>query len=230
MLHATCHMAHATYSSSPLPFAKLFLAFRQIAVIYWFYLRLSLLTTLLTFLPSLLEEILATPRGSVSPSLHPSNSLPVMPSHIQPPPAIEPPRIRPHVVIIEEPTNRTIRFRYQCENRTAASIPGMNSTPENRTFPTIQIVGYEGSVLVIISCVTSKPPYHQHPHVLISREDEDNCRHGVYSKKLKPGERRLELQKVGIQCVRRRDVKTSLLARQARNIDPFNGEQNDRNM
>lgn len=40
-VHAACHM--------PSLFAKLFLTFRQIAVIYWFYLRLSLLTTLLTF-------------------------------------------------------------------------------------------------------------------------------------------------------------------------------------
>lgn len=133
-------------------------------------------------------------------------------------------RPRPRVIIIEQPTNKTIRYRYACENRTAASIPGMNSTPENRTFPTIEIVGYEGSVFVIVSCVISKAPYRQHPHVLMSKEEPDSCRHGVYYKKLKPGERRLELQKVGIQCVKKMDVRSSLLARQERNIDPFNGE------
>lgn len=100
----------------------------------------------------------------------------------------------------------------------------MNSTPENKTFPTIEIVDYEGSVIVIVSCVLSKPPYRQHPHVLMSKEEPDSCRHGVYYKKLKPGERRLELQKLGVQCVKRIDVRNSLLARQERNIDPFNGE------
>lgn len=58
----------------------------------------------------------------------------------------------------------------------------------------------------------------------MSKEEPDSCRHGVYYKKLKPGERRLELQKLGVQCVKRIDVRNSLLARQERNIDPFNGE------
>lgn len=45
-----------------------------------------------------------------------------------------------------------IRFRYECEGRSAGSIPGANATPENKTFPTIQVVNYKGPAVVVVSC------------------------------------------------------------------------------
>lgn len=63
------------------------------------------------------------------------------------------------VVIIEQPAQKGLRFRYECEGRSAGSIPGAKSTPENRTYPTIQIVGYRGRAIVVVSCVTKDPPY-----------------------------------------------------------------------
>lgn len=173
-------------------------------------------------LPNYAQQPLAP---AVSPSLHQSNSLPVMPSHI-PPSLVMPAPVprRAHVRIVEEPTNKTIRFRYKCEGRTAGSIPGMHSTADNKTFPTIEIVDFDGPAFVVISCVTSKEPYRQHPHVLVSKDEPQNCRHGVYIRELAPDERRLELQKVGIQCVKKMDVRESILCREQRNIDPFNGE------
>ena len=45
----------------------------------------------------------------------------------------------PHLVIVEQPKPRGLRFRYECEGRSAGAIPGENSTTENRTYPTIRV-------------------------------------------------------------------------------------------
>ncbi|XP_017954169.1 dorsal-related immunity factor Dif isoform X3 [Drosophila navojoa] len=175
-----------------------------------------------------LQEILnaSETSGSTMPQTFPqSASLPVMPSHIPlSVPAAPATQRRPYIRIIEEPTNKIIRFRYKCEGRTAGSIAGMNSTPEAKTFPTIEIVDYSGPVVVVVSCVTRDKPYRQHPHWLVSKEEADNCKSGVYSKKLPPEERRLELQKVGIQCVKKTDVRESLMLREQKNIDPYHAK------
>lgn len=44
-----------------------------------------------------------------------------------------------YVEIIEQPASKALRFRYECEGRSAGSIPGVNSTPENKTFPSIRV-------------------------------------------------------------------------------------------
>lgn len=46
---------------------------------------------------------------------------------------------QPYVEIIEQPAGKALRFRYECEGRSAGSIPGVNSTPENKTFPSIRV-------------------------------------------------------------------------------------------
>lgn len=66
---------------------------------------------------------------------------------------------KPKVKIIEQPASKALRFRYECEGRSAGSIPGVSSTPENKTFPAIQIVGYKGRAVVVVSCVTKDLPY-----------------------------------------------------------------------
>ena len=43
------------------------------------------------------------------------------------------------VKILEQPASKSVRFRYECEGRSAGSIPGVNSSPENKTFPAIQV-------------------------------------------------------------------------------------------
>lgn len=64
-----------------------------------------------------------------------------------------------YVKIVEQPASKALRFRYECEGRSAGSIPGVNSTPEMKTFPTIEIVGYKGRAVVVVSCVTKDAPY-----------------------------------------------------------------------
>lgn len=64
-----------------------------------------------------------------------------------------------YVEIVEQPASKAMRFRYECEGRSAGSIPGQSSTPENKTFPTIRVVGYKGKAVVVVSCVTKDQPY-----------------------------------------------------------------------
>lgn len=47
--------------------------------------------------------------------------------------------VQPYVEILEQPASKALRFRYECEGRSAGSIPGVNSTPENKTFPSIRV-------------------------------------------------------------------------------------------
>lgn len=65
----------------------------------------------------------------------------------------------PHVQILEQPAPKALRFRYECEGRSAGSIPGANSTVETKTYPEIQIVNYTGRAVVVVSCVTKDLPY-----------------------------------------------------------------------
>lgn len=64
-----------------------------------------------------------------------------------------------YVKITEQPASKALRFRYECEGRSAGSIPGVSSTAENKTFPSIQVMGYRGRAVVVVSCVTKDPPY-----------------------------------------------------------------------
>lgn len=59
-----------------------------------------------------------------------------------------------YVEITEQPAAKALRFRYECEGRSAGSIPGANSKPENKTYPSIRIVNYRGPAVVVVSCVT----------------------------------------------------------------------------
>lgn len=63
------------------------------------------------------------------------------------------------VEITEQPASKALRFRYECEGRSAGSIPGVNSTPENKSFPSIRVVGHTGRAVVVVSCVTKDAPY-----------------------------------------------------------------------
>lgn len=64
-----------------------------------------------------------------------------------------------YVKITEQPAPKALRFRYECEGRSAGSIPGANSTADNKTYPSIQVVNYRGRAVVVVSCVTKEPPY-----------------------------------------------------------------------
>lgn len=65
----------------------------------------------------------------------------------------------PYVVIVEQPAPKALRFRYECEGRSAGSIPGASSTSDNKTYPTIQVKNYIGRAVVVVSSVTKDFPH-----------------------------------------------------------------------
>nr|AEC52926.1 dorsalB [Antheraea pernyi] len=126
----------------------------------------------------------------------------------------------PYVRIVQQPASKALRFRYECEGRSAGSIPGASSTPENRTYPTIKIYGYTGLVTIVVSCVTKDEPFRPHPHNLVGR---DRCDRGVCTIRTEITEENNEYQfrNLGIQCVKRRDIAEALRIREELRVDPF---------
>lgn len=46
---------------------------------------------------------------------------------------------KPKLVVVEEPKERGMRFRYECEGRSAGSILGASGTETNKTQPAIEV-------------------------------------------------------------------------------------------
>ncbi|KAJ8976236.1 hypothetical protein NQ317_009733 [Molorchus minor] len=128
------------------------------------------------------------------------------------------PHGRPYVRIIEQPASKALRFRYECEGRSAGSIPGSSSSPENKTFPKIEVVGYKGRAVVVVSCVTKDPPHKPHPHNLVGRE---GCKRGVCTLEIPADTMTVHFSNLGIQCVKKKDIEHALRVREEIRVDPF---------
>ncbi|XP_063001830.1 transcription factor p65 [Elgaria multicarinata webbii] len=128
------------------------------------------------------------------------------------------PSTTPFVEIIEQPKQRGMRFRYQCEGRLAGSIPGERSTDTTKTHPTIKIHNYMGPGKVRISLVTKEVPYRPHPHDLVGKD----CKEGFYEAELSPERSIHSFQNLGIQCVRKRDLDKAVAKRIETSNNPFN--------
>ncbi|XP_073691116.1 proto-oncogene c-Rel [Garra rufa] len=124
----------------------------------------------------------------------------------------------PCVQIFEQPKQRGMRFRYKCEGRSAGSIPGERSSDNNRTYPSIQILNVTGKGKVRVTLVTKNEPYKPHPHDLVGKD----CKDGYYEAEFGPERRVIAFQNLGIQCVRRREVRDAIMQRITRRINPFN--------
>ncbi|RXG71823.1 Embryonic polarity protein dorsal [Armadillidium vulgare] len=122
------------------------------------------------------------------------------------------------VQITEQPRPKALRFRYICEGRSAGSIPGVHSTPTRKTFPTIRVVNSKGPALVVVSCVTVTEPYKPHPHNLVGKE---GCEDGICSVLIDNAMMECSFSNLGIQCVKKRDIESSLAKRAAKMIDPY---------
>lgn len=57
---------------------------------------------------------------------------------------------KPKLVVVEEPKDRGMRFRYECEGRSAGSILGVSSTETNKTQPTIEVQSSAGPSVFIL--------------------------------------------------------------------------------
>ncbi|XP_072783500.1 proto-oncogene c-Rel [Taeniopygia guttata] len=124
----------------------------------------------------------------------------------------------PYIEIFEQPRQRGMRFRYKCEGRSAGSIPGEHSTENNKTFPSIQILNYFGKIKIRTTLVTKNEPYKPHPHDLVGKD----CKDGYYEAEFGPERRVLSFQNLGIQCVKKKDLKESISLRILKKINPFN--------
>lgn len=120
------------------------------------------------------------------------------------------------VRITEQPAPKALRFRYECEGRSAGSIPGASSTPKNRTFPSIEVIGYSGKAIVVVSCVTKDKPYKPHPHNIVGKDE--GFKGGVFTKHF---EKSYTFNSLGIQCVKKKEIEASLKHRHHLRVDPF---------
>jgi Rel/ankyrin family protein len=128
-------------------------------------------------------------------------------------------KAQPYVRIVEQPAKCALRFRYECEGRSAGSIPGSNSTADNKTYPTIQVCNYRGGqAVVVVSCVTKDQPYRPHPHNLVGKE---GCKKGVCTMVINNADMICSFTSLGIQCVKRKDIEDSLKLRESIKVDPF---------
>ncbi|KAM7413119.1 hypothetical protein PAMA_020486 [Pampus argenteus] len=130
---------------------------------------------------------------------------------------------KPKLVVAEEPKERGMRFRYECEGRSAGSILGASSTETNKTQPAIEIQGpidHIKKVTITVSLVTKDFPHRPHPHCLVGKDCPNGS--GICMVTLNPhSNRRHSFSNLGIQCVRRKELEFSLQKRRNQNIDPF---------
>ncbi|CAH0714724.1 unnamed protein product, partial [Brenthis ino] len=125
----------------------------------------------------------------------------------------------PKVRIVEQPA-QSVRFRYESEGRIEVIFGRSSVKCKRKTYPTLEIYGYEGEATITISLVTAQKPYLQHPHKLYGNEENTN---GIYefNVQLKKENARIVVPNLGIQHTLQRDVVKELMARKKTGVDPF---------
>ena len=124
----------------------------------------------------------------------------------------------PYVEVVEQPAPNTLRFRYECERRSAGCIYGVNSSAEVKTYPSIKVHGYKGPAAILISCVTKDDPPKPHPHSVMVKNATKN---GVYSFKAHLDNDVVTFKNLSIQCIKKKQVKDALAIRKYNQVDPF---------
>ena len=71
---------------------------------------------------------------------------------------------------------------------------------------------------MVVSCVTKDPPYRPHPHNLVGKEV---CKQGVCTVEVNSENMTVSFDKLGIQCVKRKDIEDALNLREKIRVDPF---------
>ncbi|XP_060114278.1 transcription factor RelB [Heteronotia binoei] len=168
-----------------------------------------------------LHHLTLVPRGTTS---HPSPLSSRRPEISWPspscPPVEEDVRPPPKLMITEQPKQRGMRFRYQCEGRSAGSILGECSTETNKTLPAIELQNFEGNPEVkVTACLVWKDrPHRIHPHSLVGKD----CHDGLCEVTLKPRiNPKHSFNNLGIQCVKKKDIEESIDRKLHLGIDPF---------
>ncbi|XP_034649063.1 transcription factor RelB isoform X1 [Trachemys scripta elegans] len=129
---------------------------------------------------------------------------------------LEPPRL----VITEQPKQRGMRFRYECEGRSAGSILGESSTEASKTLPAIELLNCQKIPEVkVIACLVWKDwPYRIHPHSLVGKD----CNNGLCEVTLRPQVNpKHSFNNLGIQCVKKKEIEAAIEKKLQLGIDPF---------
>lgn len=82
----------------------------------------------------------------------------------------------------------------------------------------LQIVGYKGRAVIVVSCVTKDEPYRAHPHNLVGKE---NCKDGICTMEVNNDSMTATFSNLGIQCVKKKDIEEALKIREKKRVDPF---------
>ncbi|XP_008584831.1 PREDICTED: transcription factor RelB [Galeopterus variegatus] len=125
------------------------------------------------------------------------------------------------LVVTEQPKQRGMRFRYECEGRSAGSILGESSTEASKTLPAIELRDCGGLREVeVTACLVWKDwPHRVHPHSLVGKD----CTDGVCRVRLRPHvSPRHSFNNLGIQCVRKKEIEAAIERKIQLGIDPYN--------
>ncbi|GAB1598423.1 nuclear factor NF-kappa-B p105 subunit-like isoform X2 [Argonauta hians] len=86
------------------------------------------------------------------------------------------PESDPRLVILEQPQTQGFRFRYKCEGPSHGGLQGVHSQKTKRTYPTVQILNYEGPALIVVTLVTNDSVPRLHVHELVGKDcTKGNC-------------------------------------------------------
>ncbi|XP_030324560.1 histone-lysine N-methyltransferase 2D [Calypte anna] len=128
----------------------------------------------------------------------------------------------PRLVITEQPKQRGMRFRYQCEGRSAGSILGESSTEATKTLPAIELLQCQDiPEVTVTACLVWKDwPHRVHPHGLVGKD----CANGLCRVVLKPQTNpKHSFSNLGIQCVKKKEIEAAIERKLQLGIDPFKG-------
>jgi Rel/ankyrin family protein len=85
----------------------------------------------------------------------------------------------------------------------------------------VQVCGYIGPAVVVVSCVTKDAPYRAHPHNLVGKE---GCKKGICTMRISVDTMTASFSNLGIQCVKKKDIEEALKIREEIRVDPFRCE------
>uniref|UniRef100_A0A8D0FN93 RELB proto-oncogene, NF-kB subunit n=1 Tax=Strix occidentalis caurina TaxID=311401 RepID=A0A8D0FN93_STROC len=158
----------------------------------------------------------------VLPKVLPKGSAKLVARGSSPAELLEPPKL----VITEQPKQRGMRFRYECEGRSAGSILGESSTDASKTLPTKLLNCQAIPEVKVTACLVWKDwPYRVHPHGLVGKD----CSNGLCEVVLKP-HRCYHFSNLGIQCVKKKEIEAAIEKKLQLGIDPFKGGEVDMNV
>lgn len=120
----------------------------------------------------------------------------------------------PWVEVHNEPEQITHRFRYKTEERRGGYIKGVHPGS-----PAIKVHNKGSSGAIIkVSCVSAHEPYVAHPHAIVGK----SCDNGIcVIQSSGSDDDIIRLDKVAIECCKKKDFQEALCLREQTFTDPF---------